>query len=217
MALKRRTPKSESASEVVYENLPLGENEGRLAYVADLGLQARDYRGEDKPPAQQLSLGIEIVGQYVEIDGEKVPRLLWTKPFYIYSSLTEKGVELEYYKVFDPAAKPDGDANWEAQLGKPCNVIIEHTPGKGASEGKLFDNIANLTPIPAKYHSSVGEGEIEPAIGDADDENNVVTKALYGLAKYVYDKRIQDEPASDPEPQGNYAPGVEDDDDDVPF
>jgi hypothetical protein len=140
--------------------------------------------------------------------------MLWTRPFNIFSNLTELGSELDYYKVFDSSAKADEDADWDAQLGKPCNAIIVNTPGRGANAGNIYDNISNLTPIPQKYQSGVAEATIEPCVGDADDEENACTKALYGLAKYVYDKRVEEE-APAPRKQ---APAVElDDDDDIPF
>jgi hypothetical protein len=127
-------------------------------------------------------------------------------------------VELSYYKVFDSSAQPEGDADWDAQMGKPCNAIIVNTPGKGANAGNIYDNIANLTPIPLKYQAGVGPALIEPCIGDADDEENACTKALYGLAKYVFDKKLSEETDSDRQEAYDNAPempGI--DDDDIPF
>lgn len=216
MALKRRSPKSEgSSSEVVYENLKNnGEYEGRLIYVADLGLQERSYKGEEKPPAQQISLGIEILGETVDIDGKATPRLLWTSPFNIFQQLTEKGKELEYYKVFNPSAEPDTDADWDSALGEPCNVIITHVEGRGANVGKTFDNIKSLTAIPTKYRKGVEEATLTPCIGDADDEDNEATKAMYGLARFVWDKRLKEEPVKAPQS----TPAIdEDEEDDIPF
>ena len=202
MSLKRRGS-APADSAIEYENLAVGEHEARLVYVADLGLQAREYKGEVKPPAQQISLGLEIIGETVVIDDKELPRILFTSPFNIFQQLTEKGKELEFYRVFDPSAVENTDADWEKTLGMPCNVIIKHTQGKGDNSGRVFDNISHLTPIPQKYQDGVAEGKVETAIGDADDPENTVTKALYGLAKYVYDRRIEEEevaPKSKPKP-----------------
>lgn len=189
MALKRRTTETEKSSSSSFTNLVDGEQyEGRLVYVADLGLQEREYKGDVKPPCQQLSLGIEILGETVEIDGDKLPRLMWTNPFNIFSSLTDKGKELEFYKVFEPSATVESFADWEGQLGKPCSVTVKHTKKDDA----VYDNIGALTTIPKKYQSAVPEGTIDTAIGDADDENNPATKALFGLAKWKYDQRIDE-------------------------
>mgnify|MGYP003645232480 FL=1 len=192
MALKRRTQNTSTESSIEYENLAVGEHEARLVYVADLGLQSREYKGEVKPPAQQISLGLEIIGQSVTIEDKEHPRLLFTSPFNIFQSLTEKGKELEFYRVFSPSAVENTDADWESALGMPCNVIIKHTQGKGDNSGRKFDNISHLAPIPQKYQSGVAEGKLETAIGDADDPENTATKALFGLAKYVFDRRIEE-------------------------
>src|SRR5512143_1716152 len=98
MALNRNTPSSNSnKKDLKYTNAPEGENEARLVYVADLGLQKKEYMGEDKGNVQQIALGFEIVGQYVELNDVKVPRLLWTSPFYIYQTMGDKGKEFAYY------------------------------------------------------------------------------------------------------------------------
>jgi len=187
MPLNRKSPKSEGKSDVQYELLEAGDHDARLVFVADLGLQRKEYKGEYKGDFQQIALGLEIVGETVEVDGKEVPRLMWTRPFYIYDKLTEKGVELQMYKAFVSSAV-DGDIpDWDAQLGKPCNAVVVHNEGKGANAGKMFDNVADITAIPAKYQDAVAPNKITPEIGDGEN----VRKHLFGLAKYVFDKRIQ--------------------------
>lgn len=218
MALVRRSipdttnPPSDSG----YSNLTAGEYEGRLAYVADLGLQEREYMGESKPPAQQISLAIEVLGNPVMIDGVEQPRLLWTKPFNIFYEMNEKGNELKYYKVFDPSASEGEVADWDSVLGKPCNVHVKSVAGKGENAGKVYDNIDSLSPIPAKYQDKVADSTItDQCVGDADDENNPAQSALFGLAKYVYDKRIN--AGSKPELKAVDAADDENFNDAVPF
>ena len=52
-------------SKIEYENLTEGEHEARLIYVADCGMQLREYKGEVKPPAQQIALCFEVLGSTV--------------------------------------------------------------------------------------------------------------------------------------------------------
>jgi hypothetical protein len=216
MSLKRRTQNTASESAIEYENLEAGEHEARLVYVADLGLQERSYKGEAKPPAQQISLGLEIIGKTVTLEDKELPRILFTNPFNIFSNLTEKGKELEFYRVFNSLAVEDTDADWEKYLGSPCNVIVKHTNGKGDNADKVFDNISHLTSIPKKYQADIEEAKTSPAIGDADDPENVVTKALYGLSKYVFDKRIEEE--EEEAPKTRSAKKQQDDfEDDIPW
>jgi hypothetical protein len=191
MSLKRiNTGSNSKSSNVTFEALPPGEYEGRLVYIADLGLQARDYKGEEKDPCQQISLGIEICGQTVTIDDEEIPKMLWTKPFNIFAKLNDKGREMEFYQVFNPKAEDGTVADWDSYMGDPCYVYITNREGKGEYAGKVFEEISKISPIPAKYRAGVPEARLATAIGDAEDDNNEATKAMYGLTKYVHGKRI---------------------------
>ena len=215
MPIKRISPTGNNTSNIEYTNLEPGEYEGRLVYVADLGLQERSYKGEEKPPAQQISLGIEILGETVLIDGEQHPRMLWTKPFNIFHKMSDKGAELKYYSVFEPGAKEDTVADWDNVIGRPCNVVVANV----RSGDNVYDNITDIQAIPKKYQANVPDGVMEGAVGDASDPENPAQKAMYGLAKYVFEKRIDaDEPQhkeparSTPEPRAN-----DEFDDDIPF
>jgi hypothetical protein len=189
MTLKRRSEHREDTGD--YEKLANGEYEGRLVYVADLGLQKREYKGEVKSPAQQISLGIEILGQPVQIDGEDKPRVLWVNPFNVFHELNAKGKEMMVYKIFDAKCQEGQVADWDSVLGMPCNVAVgKRTSKDGKNE---YDNIDALTPIPKKYQGNVAQSEIEPCIGDADDDTNPCTMALFGLAKFVFEKRIEED------------------------
>lgn len=194
MALNRKsvTPASSSDkanSNVEYENLAAGEHEGRLVYVADLGLQARNYKGEEKPPAQQISLGIEIVGNSVMVDGVERPRFMWTKPFNIYYQMDERGTEYKMYKIFNAGAMEGEVADWDSVLGEPCNVIVEQQQAKDGS--RTYDNIKELTSIPAKYRDGVAEARItDMAVGDSEDDNNPAQRSMFGIAKYVHGRRL---------------------------
>lgn len=183
------------------------EYEGRLVYVADLGLHERKFGTEVNPPCQKIALGIEIIGEVVELeDGKTVPRILWDKPLNIYHELTEKGNELVAYKVFNPKAKAETVADWDKQLGKPVSVLITHFN----KDDKVYDNIDTLTAIPVRYQADIPAAVTEPCIGDADDEDNACTKALFGLAKWMYERRIDEGIPGQEEPE-------ELDDDDIPF
>ena len=192
MAIKRRgEQQTTERSDIEYVNLEAGEHEGRLRYVADLGLQKREYMKEEKLPAQQLALGIEIIGETVEIDGKEQPRLLWTPGFNVFHEMTERGKELQYFKVFDQAAEEGVEADWDSMINEPCNVVVVHSKGKGEHSGRTYDNIDSLTPIPTKYKDSVGEGLItDGCTGDADDMDNPAQASMFGLPLYIHGNRI---------------------------
>ena len=202
MALNRKKAtgvvKKETDSDYNWENLDKGSHEGRLVYVADLGLQEKNYKGEFQGNFQQISLGIEVIGQGMDDkDGVLQPRILWTKPFNVYENgLTENGIELEYYSVFDTDADENTDPDWEAQLDKVCSVNVINVEGTGANKDKTYDNIKSLDKIPEKYQKDVEGSTVKCAIGDSEDKDNLVTKGLFGLPKFVWEKRIVEEPKS---------------------
>ena len=96
-----------------YENLTEGEHEARLIYVADCGMQLREYKGEVKPPSQQIALCFEVLGSTVKIDGVEQPRIIWSKPFNIFGTMSGLSTEYEMFKAFVPTAKEDTVADWE--------------------------------------------------------------------------------------------------------
>ena len=162
--------------------LPEGEYEGRLVYVADLGMQKRekDFGEGIRPPIQQLALGIEILGQTRTYEGETTPMLMWTNGFNILRTLTEMGNELKRFKVFSSSAKEGQVADWDSVIGKPCSVQVVHRGG--------YANIKEILAIPEKYQKDVAEGGItDGCTGDVGDENNPAQKAMYGLPRWCVD------------------------------
>ena len=96
MTIKRKSAPQESSSTVEYDNLVGGDFEGRLIYVADLGLHTHEHKGVQKPDVQKLAMCFEILDNPVTIDGEQVPRTIWAASFNVYNSLTALGTELKY-------------------------------------------------------------------------------------------------------------------------
>jgi len=192
MALVRKTEDSGGGSDIVYDNLTEGEHDGRLVMVADLGIQIREHKGVAKGEAQQIALGIEILGETITVDDVEQPRFMWSRPFFIYNTLTAKGKEIEFYSIFDPSCNEGELPDWEGMLGKPCTVMVEHTH----KDDKTYDNIKALMPIPVKYQDGVAPATMDMGTGDSDVADDMVTGKLFGLAKWVFDKRVVAEPAS---------------------
>jgi len=213
MSLTRKGNTSESST-LVYDNMKPGDHEARLVYVADLGMQKRSYMGEPKPDTQQIALCLEIIGSTVEIDGIKSPRIMWTKPFNIFGKLDAKAHEYGMYSAFNPMVQEGEYADWEAVLGKACNAVIVNAPDK-KDPSKLYDNIKSISAIPSKYLDMVPAGEItDMCVGDSEDANSPAIKHLFGLAKYVHTKRIQEGNEAEVAVVPNV---VQDFDDDIPF
>jgi len=212
MPFERKMSQDVGSNKSEYENLKPGEYEGRLLYVSDLGLQERNYAGDEKPPCQQISLCIEILDNPVTIDGKEVPRIMWTKPFNIFRTMSGLGKELEYYKAFSPTAEEDEVADWDSVLSVPCTVIVKNKP----VQDKLYDEIVGLAPIPAKYRDSVVKSSFtDHCSAGAEDIDSPAIKSLFGLAKYVHEKRITE--SSKPTLKVVESGVDEEFDDDIPF
>jgi len=190
MSLNRQSPQGTSSSESnnEYENLAAGEHEGRLVYVADLGFHTKEYQGEFKGNFQNLSLGIEIVGKTFKMDDKEHPVMMWSRAFPLYDTLNEKAGEYAAYKAFVPTAVEGDVPDWEAQLGKPVNVIVTHTKDK-KDASKVYDNIGSLISIPTKYQEGVTAATITPSAGNGEE----VVKALYGLSKWLFERQLSDD------------------------
>ena len=188
--VKQESENNKEFDTIEWGNLEAGDHEGRLVMVADLGLQDKTYKGEFLGNFQQISLCIEAVGQGVQGEESTIPRILWMKPMYIYEEMNEKSNEFKYYSMFNPDVK-DGDVpDWEALLGKPISFTVAHVKGKGDKASQTYDNITDIAKIPAKYQDDVEVALHDVGIGDSDDPENMVTKSLFGLTKWVYDRRI---------------------------
>lgn len=219
MAFERRItkqpPKGNSDSPTIeYENLEPGEYEARLVYIVDLGMHRKEYKGEYTGDQQMIVLGFEILGETVTVDGKEHPRYMFINPFYVSpAGMSEKSNEYKYYSVFEPTAKDWDTPDWPAQLGKPCSVMIENVKSKDGD--KVFDNIVSVTAIPKKYQKNVAKGKLKPEAGDGND----LEDKLYGLARWIWDRRIGAGGETQQEtPKKKDAPAEDDDfDDDIPF
>ena len=185
--------------------LPAGDYDGRLVYVADLGIIRDEYKGEVNE-RQKLVLGIEILGKEVEVevDGEKVtkPLILWSKAFNIYARTSDKSVEFKFATVFEPAFKGGIAFEWEDVLGAPVSVVLSVT-----DDGK-YNNIERLQAVPSRFASAFPANVTEPATGRYDDE--AIKGDLYGLPLWLVKNRgeLADAPKEVAPQQGEVAPAA---------
>ena len=169
---------------------PKEEYEARLVYIADLGLQRKEFKGEFKGNFQQLALGFEILGEGTnDEDGNYVPRILWDRPFYTFDKMPKNSYELEIYSAFDTSAEENSFPAWENQLGKPVSIKVKNVKDKSDSS-IVYDNIASISNIPTKFQEGIAAAITTPAVGDSNDLNNSVNSKMYGLAKWVFNKRL---------------------------
>jgi len=203
MAIERVSTSNKENNNVA---LPAGEYDGKLVYVADLGLIRDEYKGE-VTERQKIVLGIEILGKEVEldVDGEKVtkPLVLWSKAFNIYAKTSSKSIEFKFATVFDPSFKGGVAFDWEEVLGSPVSVALTVT-----DDGK-FNNVASLMPIPARFAASLDEAVSDPYAGRYDEEP--IKSNIYGLPLWLVKNRgeLAEQPKEVAPKTGEVAPAAE--------
>ena len=152
---------SESGSN---NSIPILE-EGTYAAVCymlvDLGLQYNKNYGNS---SRKVLIGWEIADEYVEVDGEKKPRVFSAR---YTASLNEKAV------LRKDLAAWRGRAFTEAELsefnlcnivGAPCMIQIIHNE---SSNGKTYANLASIMKLPKGM--AVPQMTLEPIIYDIDE------------------------------------------------
>lgn len=144
MALNAKNIKGNNAERVEQPNIEPGTYPARLVQIIDLGLQAqRPYKGQDKPPVQEIMLTYELVDTFmVDKDGNDVedkPRWISeTLPFY--GLYADKAKSTQRYNAFDPNGDFGGD--FSKAIEQPVNVTIVNNAGQN---GKIYDNVATIS------------------------------------------------------------------------
>jgi hypothetical protein len=201
---------------------------GRLVQIIDLGVQAqRPYKGQDKPPVQEIMLTYELVDCFMVDDkGEEMldkPRWLSeTLPFY--GLYADKAKSTQRYNAFDP--KGDFEGDFAKAITQPVNITVVNN----ASGDKVYTNVGNVAGMrprdaancpelknPAKVFNldepdmevfkSLPEWIREKIKSNLDFQGSVLEAALKGKAA----------PAPKPAPAPKEAPKDEAEDDDLPY
>ena len=132
--------KSNKTSPVPEEGVQLGV----VVNVVDLGVQPGGmYQGAPKPDEHQIRITYELPNDTHEFDGEQ-------KPLLISETFKFSGSELsKCYKRLhgiDPGLKITG-GDLAKLVGLAVQVMIVHRVGKGKHEGRVFANVAAVSPL----------------------------------------------------------------------
>lgn len=172
MPLNMQEVREKTQKRKEYDPVPKGSHLGILVRVLDLGLQPRPpWDGEEKAPAYRIRLTFELPNVKINIDGEDKPR--WIDKELNVSTFKNADM-VKYYDVLDPENKHKGD--WAELIGSSCAVVVVHNPGKGKHEGKIFDNVTDITPLMAGI--PVPELENEPVVFDLGSPSVDIFNAL---------------------------------------
>lgn len=176
MALNAKNKEYEGGGKRV-EQPPMeaGTYPARLVQVIDLGVQEQQpFKGEPKPPAQELMVTYEFPGEYIVDENgdeqEDKPRWL-SETFPLHNLESDRARSTARYYAIDPDCKHDGD--WSALIGQPVMVQIVQNAGKGKNAGRIFNNISGTAVMRAKEAAKLDELKNPGKVLDLDDVSTV--------------------------------------------
>jgi len=148
MGLNAKNAGNAGGNRIAQPIIEPGVYPARLVQILDLGVQAqRPYKGQEKPPAQELMLTYELVDVFmVDEEGNEVedkPRWV-SETFVLHNLKADKAKSTVRYHAFDPQENFEGD--WSQCIGMPINVTLVNN----ASGDKVYTNVASVAAMRPK-------------------------------------------------------------------
>ena len=147
-------------------NIPILE-EGSYAAVCymlvDIGLQRNERYGNS---SRKVIIGWEIADEFIEVDGEKKPRVFSAR---YTASLNEKAIlrrDLAAWRGRDFTEAELEEFNLRNIVGASCLIQIIHKEG---NNGKTYANLASIMKLPKGM--AAPERTLEPVIYDIDESD----------------------------------------------
>lgn len=184
MALNAKNVKGNNTERVEQPNIEPGTYPARVVQIIDLGLQnQRPYKGQDKPPVQEIMLTYELVDTFmVDKDGNELedkPRWI-SETLAFYGLYAEKAKSTQRYHALDPSGDYDGD--FTKTIGQPVNVTVVNNPGQN---GKIYDNVATISAMRQR-----DADKCPPLVNDHKvfDLDNPDIKVFSSFPQWIQDK-----------------------------
>lgn len=141
-----------------------GAYPARLIAVIDLGLQPQEFKGESKPPKQEIQTIYESCDEFMPgEDGEpdeSKPRWFW-ESFPLNHIKSERAKSTARYLALDPNLEYDGD--WVEMIGRPVLIGLIKTKGR---DGNEYNNIGGTSTMRAKEAAKLPELVNDPIVFD---------------------------------------------------
>lgn len=131
--------------------------------LVDIGLQKSERYGNC---SRKVIIGWEIAGEYVEVDGEKKPRVFSAR---YTASLNEKAIlrrDLAAWRGREFTKAELDEFNLRNIVGAPCLIQVIHNK---ASNGRTYANLASIMKLPKGME--IPQMTLEPVIYDIDESD----------------------------------------------
>ncbi len=183
MSLNAKKAGAAGQNRVEQPTIDPGVYPGRLVQIIDLGVQAqRPYKGQDKPPVQEIMLTYELVDVFMLDDkGEEVldkPRWISeTLPFY--GLFADKAKSTQRYNAFDPKGVYDGDL--VQAITQPVNITLVNN----ISGEKIYTNVANVATMRPRDVASCPELKNPSKVFNLDEPD---LEVFNSIPEWIRDK-----------------------------
>lgn len=180
--------------------------------LVDIGLQRNERYGNS---SRKVIIGWELADEYVEVDGEKQPRVFSAR---YTASLNEKAIlrrDLAAWRGRDFTEAELAEFNLRNIVGAPCLIQIIHKEG---NNGKMYANLASIMALPKGM--AAPKRTLDTVIFDIDESDlSEVDKLPEWIGKMIkasesYQQRLASDPLDSLRGFDVYS---EEDDDDLPF
>lgn len=176
MALNANNIKATNPDRVEQPLIDAATYPARIVQILDLGLQAqRPYKGQDKPPAQEISITYELVDVFcIDKDGKELedkPRWI-SETLPLYSLTQDKAKSTQRYTAADPTNKYGGD--FSCLVNTPVNLVLVHNK----SGEKTYVNVAGISAMRQRDADKCPELVNPPKVFDLDNPDMEVFGSL---------------------------------------
>ena len=180
MALK--APIGNNTNRVAQPTLEPATYPARIVRILDYGLQPQSFNGEQKAPAQVISITYELLDVFmVDEQGKELedkPRWI-SEEFPLHPMSSDRARSTQRYSALDPENKFEGD--WTRLITFPCMVTVAVNK-KG---DKTYENVSNVSTMRARDVDKAAELKNPSSVFLLDDPD----MALFNkLPKWIQEK-----------------------------
>ena len=192
--------------------LDAGSYPGRLLSVIDLGRQAqRPWQGQERPPVNKALFTYELSDEFLlDESGEELldkPRVM-SEQIALHPITSDRATSTKRYWAMDPDNKHQGYL--PALLETPVMItVVQNTQ---QSTGRIFNNVAGITPMRAKDAAKLGGVVNTPFYFDLAKPDLEVWSTMHDWIKDIIKEGLEyqgselqlmlsgsDEPEADPD------------------
>ena len=180
MSLK--APTGNNTNRVAQPTLEPATYPARIVRILDYGLQPQSFNGEQKAPAQVISITYELLDVFmVDEQGRELedkPRWI-SEEFPLHPMSSDRARSTQRYSALDPENKFEGD--WTRLITFPCMVTVAVNK-KG---DKTYENVSNVSTMRARDVDKAAELKNPSSVFLLDDPD---MELFNKLPKWIQEK-----------------------------